>query len=536
MLIRNIRFVIFSLSVLSTACGTDHVDLRSGSNDQSKDDAHLGLRVNANAPIVQTTTGPLGGLNIDGGFQYLGIPYAEPPVGPRRFAEPMPKLPWRHTKYAVSAGSPCTQFKSDKLIGDEDCLFLNVFTKGPAPSPPSRPVMVFFHGGAFDNGSSMGPTPTWNLYNGAALSTVGDVVVVTVNYRLGALGFLVHPALRDPSGYSGNYGILDQIEALKWVQANISGFGGDPKRVTIFGESAGAMSVCTHVAQKAARGLFLRAIMQSGSCQAGAKKELETSGDALVEKLGCKDSDPTAVKQCLSSISAETIVRTQTNFSVNAYQSAVAHRLTFRPVVDGRLYDDHPIKVIEQGAHQPVDMIIGSNNFEIPGLVYSSTWTVGGMRQILTASGFDANAVQMTLKAYPAAQFGSPSDRLGAIATDIQFTCPALELASLLSAQRQKIFLYRFDLLGAFHGAELPNVFQSDASRPQPQTFIGQAWTSFASTGSPMTPVAPLARWDAFDGVRVPRMLIGETQWQARHSRVQQCAALKAAGVSIQSP
>lgn len=211
-------------------------------------------------------SGPINGVQEGGVWVYKGIPYAAPPVGELRWKEPQPAEPWKEVRPCTEFGPACPQPSSDDQGGfmavgetSEDCLYLNVWS--PAETPGERlPVMVWIHGGAFRTGAG-----SQAVYDGVNLAEK-DVVVVTINYRLGPLGFFAHPLLTEesPNGSSGNYGLLDQVAALEWVERNIASFGGDPDNVTVFGESAGAMSICDLMASPLAEGLFDRAIVQSG--------------------------------------------------------------------------------------------------------------------------------------------------------------------------------------------------------------------------------------------------------------------------------
>ncbi|HEY9264508.1 MAG TPA: carboxylesterase family protein, partial [Mycobacterium sp.] len=217
--------------------------------------------------LVQTAAGAVRGLVAPDHRLFAGIPYAAPPVGPLRWQPPKPAPPWDGERDGTRFGPRCLQdLEGDLELGrqtDEDCLSLNVWT--PAENPESgparpRPVMVWIHGGAFLNGNG-------GMYDARRLAARGDIVVVTINYRLGTLGFLAHPALGAP-GHVGNYGLADQQAALAWVRDNIAAFGGDPGKVTVAGESAGGMSVCDHLVAPGSQGLFGAAIVQSGPCQA----------------------------------------------------------------------------------------------------------------------------------------------------------------------------------------------------------------------------------------------------------------------------
>ena len=249
--------------------------------------------------VAQTKAGALRGTVAADHRYFAGIPYAAPPVGPLRWQPPAPMPSWTGFRDATRPGPRCIQDVSNDVDGrrtSEDCLTLNVWT--PPPSDEPRPVMVWIHGGSFINGSG-------DIYNARRLASRGDIVVVTINYRLGALGFLAHPAL-GPAGDVGNYGLADQQAALRWVHDNIAGFGGDPDKVTIAGESAGGMSVCDHLVAPGSEGLFSAAIIQSGPCQ--AQYDLPAAERASLQyaaEAGC--GDPATAAQCLRALPPDTL-------------------------------------------------------------------------------------------------------------------------------------------------------------------------------------------------------------------------------------
>ena len=213
----------------------------------------------ASGPVVGTSDGAVRGLANGGVDEFLGIPYAAPPVGALRWRSPQPAARWFGVRNATQFGPHCPQLASPfgQASTSENCLFLNVFTSSRQSARRHNPVMVWIHGGALVTGESDDYLPTKLVQDG--------VTVVTINYRLGALGFLAHPALADAKGQSGDYGLMDQQAALRWVKRNIASFGGDPRNVTIFGESAGGLSTLSQVASPQARGLFEKAIVESGS-------------------------------------------------------------------------------------------------------------------------------------------------------------------------------------------------------------------------------------------------------------------------------
>ena len=235
------------------------------------------------ALVVRTADGSVRGKAAGATAEYPGIPYAAPPVGALRWQPPRPAAPWHGVREATSFAPYCAQPASPPGVGStsEDCLYLNVFAPSDA-SDRNLPVMVYIHGGSLLVGES-------NDYNPAALVRNG-VIVVTINYRLGALGFLADTALAStPGGPSGDYGLMDQQAALRWVQRNIGGFGGDPRNVTLFGESAGGLSVLAQLASPSARGLFQRAIVESGTYDMAQQSlaSAESSGAAFAATVGC---------------------------------------------------------------------------------------------------------------------------------------------------------------------------------------------------------------------------------------------------------
>ncbi|MFI5307305.1 MAG: carboxylesterase/lipase family protein, partial [Polyangiales bacterium] len=307
--------------------------------------------------LVRTQYGTIEGEERTGHLAFRGIPFARPPVGALRFAAPEPPESWSSTRsaraFSASAMQGVSSLPGMSAAGplDEDCLYLNVFTK--AADRGRRPVLFWIHGGAFVTGSGSMP-----LYDGGRLCERGDVVVVTVNYRLGALGYLYlgeHGAER--MGASANVGQLDQIAALRWVRENIAQFGGDPDNVTIFGESAGSMAVCALVVMPAAAGLFHRAIAQSGSNVAlrdGAAASKVT--DALLAELGLSSEEAAKLRE----LPAERIISAQ----VAAARVAGAG-LGFAPVVDAATLPLQPGEALRSGTAAQVPLVIGTNRDEL---------------------------------------------------------------------------------------------------------------------------------------------------------------------------
>src|SRR4051812_20433483 len=304
--------------------------------------APLTCRNMQTSPIVETTAGRVAGTIEDSLAVFKGIPYAAPPVGPLRFRPPQPIEPWTPEQGATEYGPWAPQepsaltalFGTGTVTQSEDCLTLNVWT--PAVDDARRPVMVWIHGGAFVTGAG-----SFALYEGHRLAARGDVVVVTVNYRLGVLGFAAHPALRDDeSGAAGNWGLLDQIAALRWVQENIANFGGDPANVTIFGESAGSMSVSTLLGTPMAAGLFRRAITQSGGAVGAPMEAAVLTTEMVTQELGL---DSVAV---LRAAPVDRILAAQ---AAVAKSVAIANGPPFVPAIDGAVLPEPPLAAVAGG-------------------------------------------------------------------------------------------------------------------------------------------------------------------------------------------
>jgi para-nitrobenzyl esterase len=320
----------------------------------------LGARNNA-APRVTIDTGTLEGLDTAGVMVFRGIPYAAPPVGPLRWKPPQPAESWTGVRPATQLGHNCVQHQPYSDIDpfaagvSEDCLNLNVWTSSVDQSAPKRPVMVWMHGGGFFAGFG-----GEERHNGARLAQKG-AVVVTINYRLGAFGFLAHSALaaESPHHAAGNYGLLDQIAALQWVKRNIARFGGDPSRVTIFGESAGGMSVGSLIASPLAKGLFQRAILESGTGVAvgiGSRDSARAMAFRYADALGVAGAGPDALAH-LRALSADTLLAASLHLGPQGTP-------VFWPVVDGYVLPLRVDSALLRGKFNVVPIIVGSNRDE----------------------------------------------------------------------------------------------------------------------------------------------------------------------------
>lgn len=474
--------------------------------------------------LVLTRDGPVQGTVTDTGpVAFLQIPYAAPPTGDLRFAAPVAPACWTEPYEATSLGPRCVQLETEDgpVVGDEDCLHVNVWT--PAADDAARPVMVFIHGGGNAIGSAVDP-----LYDGANLAAAGDVVVVTLNYRLGALGWLTHPDLP-----AVNFGLRDQVEALRWVADNAAVFGGDPQRVTIFGESAGAVNVCTLLGSPLAADLFDGAIIQSGGCShRDADAYAAQMSDPFVEASGCDDAEDEIA--CLRELPADAITTTDPT----GYPSVSGLGQGWGPSVDPDSLPVAAIDAMAAGTHNNVPTIIGANAEE-----------TAREAPALTPQQFD-NLVGLTfgpfaddvLAAYPLADYDDATDAWIAVNTDAKFVCGARR--SLVAAAQGGTDVWRYHLSydgyttgpatepAAFHGLELIYIFGNfdsvsfgglsytpNADDLEMTTTLQQAWTSFATHGTPTSDPT----WPAWDVDTDPYLGLDVPNTASAGVRTEQC-------------
>jgi len=436
-------------------------------------------------------------------ISFKGIPYAQPPLGPLRWQPPRALAPAPVLRGATEYGPACPQ---SALSGDtlniaapanqsEDCLKLNIWT--PAQRATAKlPVMVWIHGGWFSRGSA-------RPYPGDELARKGQVVVVTLNYRLGALGFLVHPRLaaESPKHSAGNYGLLDQIEALRWVQKNIAAFGGDPDRVTLFGQSAGGFSVCYLLASPLTHGLFQRAIMESGTCGMDGPTPAAIKarqGIALSSALNCETQAD--VLDCLRHRSAADIVAALP--STASYGGEVY----YGPSQDRYVLPASGRDLLASGQGDHVPVMIGSTRDDasrfVPHIETRQAW-------IDYVHLHWPKQAERLLALYPVERDETAHDMVVRAFTDLHYGCPALQTANLLAAQGHPTYRYLFmyvppfgaqQQIGAYHGAELPYVFGDLRTAhghhygPEDQRLSDRlvaTWAQFAATGQPTGPGLP---------------------------------------------
>lgn len=466
-------------------------------------------------------------------FVFKGIPFAAPPVGARRWLAPEKPTPWTGVRDVRRFGAVAHQNKvmlsalSAMVIDgeqSEDCLTLNVWT--PALDGKPRPVMVWIHGGAFTIGSGSQP-----LYDGSVLARRGDVVVVTVNYRLGPLGFLRLADVtngRIPS--TGNEGMLDQVAALEWVRDNIGEFGGDPADVTIFGESAGGMSVGTLLAMPAARGLFHKAIPQSGACHTGVPVErANRAAERVLSKLRVQTGDVAAIR-------ALTPAQLLTGTLLDDGKTPDPELgMAYQPVADGTHVPRTAIEMVADGSASGVAVMVGSTLEEWklfslmdPSLHKLDRAGLGArISRRLTAPAADALVVNYEGARAQRGESVTPGDLFTAIETDRIFRIPGVRLAQVQRRHDPRVYSYLFTwpspamggVLGSCHALELGFVFGSNqipgmtafaGTGPDAEKLATQmqdAWLAFARSGDPSCESA--GTWKTYDEARRPTMVFG---------------------------
>lgn len=457
--------------------------------------------------VVETAEGPVRGERSGATWSYKAIPYAAPPAGELRWKPPAPTPPREEILEATSWGPLCPQVSGNRVAGVEDCLQLNIWTPAPAAETPP-PVLFWIHGGGHVQGGAPTIEGGVRIYDGTRLAEASGAVVVTINYRLGPLGFLALPELSSEEGSSGNLGTLDQIAALQWVRRNIRAFGGDPDRVMIFGESAGGVAVCALMTSPRARGLFHSAVIQSGGCTAKTLVSAENFGRRLAEAAGCKED--TAV--CLRSRTAAQLLEAiPPGFNISTESS------DYGSVVDEAVQPAHPMAVIERGEHARVPVVVGANSDEtsrsVPQIRTEAEYVALVRRQFPNA--FLSSRI---LAEYPANEYRSPQAAFVALTSDSRFICPSRRTAEALrNAQGEPVYRYIFTHSpenaspsvredGAWHGLDVLYVFQqtdriAGYRRGEKDSSVESAfasyWSSLAAAGHPNSGV--LIEWPKSD-------------------------------------
>jgi len=480
--------------------------------------------------IIDTKAGKIQGIKDEGIEIFKGIPYTERVVGDLRFKHPVPAERLPGVYMATEYGPVCPQVISPKLISapnpqsEPDCLTLNIWT--PSTDHDKRPVMVWIHGGGLRSHEA-------RAYNGRFLARRGNVVVVTFNYRLNALGFSFIPGI-----VTAPLGLLDQITALKWVRDNIKNFGGDSNKITIFGESAGGWSVSTLLAMPEAKGLFHRAIAQSGGCNAAGFRASEGKdlSERVLSELGIKKGDIEALRK----ISAYELV----NAESKVWEEKLKEKhwpLTTPPYIDGEYIPEHPLDLIRKGAAVGVDLLVGtnlnestsmklddSNNFKEVSESGMHNW----IKLVMKTLGQDEVKAKNLINAYRETrkEEGSLSAQkvLDAFLTDFEFHISAIRTAEAQSVQNPNTFMYLFTwpssfmdgMFGSFHTLEIPFVFgmlddpfwkilsETSEEAEKLSEKIMDSWIAFARTGNPSHNGIP--EWPKYNVEKRSTMMLGK--------------------------
>jgi para-nitrobenzyl esterase len=480
--------------------------------------------------VTRTTAGALQGELEDDVWVFRGVPYAQVKGAAGRWRMAEPPTPWTGTRMATSWGPiapqtppvPGFSLARDPTVSDEDCLNLNVWT--PGLDDGRRPVLVWLHGGGFTTGTGASA-----LFGGRHLASKG-VVVVTINYRLGALGLLAHPDLVSADGTGwGNWSLRDQIAALEWVKENIGGFGGDPDNVTVFGESAGAMAISSLLTAPDASGLFHRAVIQSGPPATASPRWAVNRAERLADHLGVPVDGLAAVRD----VPAGRLVEATQRLAIEAPNDG-GLPLALLPVIDGALLDRVPGDAIIEGASPSVPILVGATRDECALFTTADHGDpdVDEARVAHRLARLVGSAGPDIVSAYRAARMarGEPvtgRDLWTAVTTDYVFRLPLQALAAAHAKYQMSTYTYLFTwespflggMFGSCHGLEIPFVFGT-VENPAVQPFAGagpgaaklsesmqRAWIAFARDGDPSCDA--VGPWPAFDSIRRPTMVFG---------------------------
>ena len=490
----------------------------AGTTDAASDD-------DGNDLTITLTDGKIEGDMAGDARRFLAIPFAKPPLGELRWKAPVAPEPWKGTRHETEFPDSCAQLPDQGAPPsmNEDCLYLNVWA--PNPAPADAPVMVWIHGGGNFSGGTGIPVPAtatdqlW--YDGQHFAEDQGVVLVTIQYRLGPMGFLAHATLDDEGEPMGNQGLQDQRMALKWVQKNIAKFGGDPDNVTIFGESAGSADVCYHVVSPGSRDLFHRAIGQSGGCTMGRQEsgaalpEIQAQMAAFGEALGCSEGDDQL--DCMRDVSIEDILANSMQPAPGSGDIAVG-TWSFGAVIDGAggFLPDVPKKLFDNGKFADVPYLLGSNNDE--GMTFivtaSDLPTTDAEYETYVTDRYGADAPDI-LALYPMSDYADDPDRYRAavarIIGDSALVCGTHDTARRVHRAGRKVFMYNFNVpwsisptrLRAGHGAEMSHVFGApylpspDADSEAVAKAMNTYWANFARSGDPNSSDVP-KKWPEF--------------------------------------
>jgi para-nitrobenzyl esterase len=470
--------------------------------------------------LVRVEAGLLQGHTSGAACAFTGVPYAAPPVAELRFSEAKPAAPWKGVRDARTPLPWCPQLASDGApFGDEDCLYLNVWTTSSKRA--SRPILVFVHGGGNVTGSSAEP-----VYDGAHLAERSSAVVVTLDYRMGPFGYLAHPSL---GSRSGNYGLSDVSLALDWVKENGAVFGGDPSRILAFGQSAGSRNLCTLLAAFPGELPFRAVALESGACEIQPESEALAFGAEFAGAAGCAEASDVAA--CLRSLSTDEV-------------------LSALPDPPDPLFTSHynPNDTVTSGATPIVRLRAEASRDALPVIVGANAGETGHIDQPLDSASeyetllritFGSEITARLLLLYPASKFDSPRDAWNAVVTDFRYVCPSEVTANALSANAARsVHRYLFaqgldhgprSAWGAFHGLELLFLFGTFDALGYDPTIEEEAlsdrmigyWTRFADTGDPNDPEAP--SWPPYDPMGERYLDIGASPRAAEKLHREQC-------------
>jgi para-nitrobenzyl esterase len=475
--------------------------------------------------LVTTKDGPVQATVVGSTRAFFAIPFAAPPVGDLRWKPPAPPTPWTKPIAAPAPGPECPQL--DALTStmldstsSEDCLTLNVWAPKEASATP-RPVMLWIFGGSFVIGSA-----GMEDYNGQKLSEASGAIVITINYRLGPLGFLALQALHDEDAShpsSGMYGIEDQRAAIAWVKANAAAFGGDPQNITVFGESAGGISTCTHLISPPSNGLFQRAIIESGACATGGtatETASDTQGLSFVKAVGCDGKSDADTLTCIRAASLQTVMLALPTSPFNFLNGGVA----WGPVIDGLNLPDDPTKLFKAGSFQHVPTLLGTNTDE--GTLFfalSSPIPSDTAYQSFADALFPGEGATIVMH-YPSSMYGSPTAAASVAVADAGFICPARRVARAMAGAGVPTYRYHFAHdpenpllmgLGAFHSSEIPFIFgnhtelEPDAPTTDEQPLLATMqgyWGRMAKAGDPNG--AGAVTWPKYDTTTEPDIVL----------------------------
>jgi para-nitrobenzyl esterase len=483
----------------------------------------LGAPAFATTPTVTVEQGVLSGVEVGSVEEFLGVRYAMPPVGDLRWRPPQPVSRGHQHLDATQFGNNCAQGTSPwgTPSSSEDCLFLNIYvptaTGGSQLWERKLPVMVWIHGGGFTAGDGA-------VYDPTELVQQGNVIVVTINYRLGALGLFAHPALDAENHLLANYALMDQQLALTWLKRNIGGFGGNPNNITIFGESAGGISIYAHIVSPLASGLFQKAIIESGAPDYITLQQSESDGVTLAGKVGCDQGTQQQIAACLRAVPVSELLTNQ------ATETGA--------IIDGKLLTQPPADAIARGQFNQVPLINGTNHdefrlviafdFDLAGAPLQASGyqaAIESLGSFLPGTGYPTSDVTAIIQQYPLSSYPSPDLAAAQVITDGTISCPAFEMDKLLSAL-VPVWAYQFSdenapsivappvsfPYGAAHFSELQYLFNMSAltipgtpaltpAQLVLATRMKRYWTAFATYGDPNS-VEGVPGWRNFDEIR----------------------------------